>query len=227
MRSSKATRRWAREAAGNPDLVVWYVPPGQPVVIGYAILPDVTENELPATDVQVTLLDDASITHTRVLKRSAKGEDLFWITVTNGNGPILYRWIAPDGIRHDFFAFGDDELETAAARQATADRGRRLQMLWKIVYRTGRSQEVANRVSRRVGNKLSTTLIVFKLVVALLAEHGNNEDAVREELEKLQNSGPMDRDTQLKIREAGANSTEPSVVSSILRGALLALERKD
>lgn len=227
MKMTAQAYRTARKALERDHILVWYILPDQAAVIGCAVQPGETANELPAQDVQITMLDAPVAGVTCTLKRAAKGEDLFWIVAKQGAGSVWYRWTAPDGTAHNFVAHADAEADTTIGRQSTNDRTRRLQMIWKLMHRFQRSYEVVDRVCEGVGNRLNTATVAFRLLEKLLEEHDHNQNAVREELKRLQGLETLDRHLLRRLQTAGAESPSPDTVATILRGALLAVERND
>lgn len=227
MRISAAARQAAADlgvsANQEKEVWLWYVPIDQPVVIGYAVLPDASKQELPATDVQITMLDDTPTTASCVLKRSGKGEKLYWIVAAQGAGAVWYRWTDPRGNIHDFVAHGDNEQDTAEGRQAAAERSRKLQTVWKVMFESGRPQTVVEAVCDAVKNRRNIALITFRFVDQLLAAHGGSVNDTRTDLEGMQTGSPTDRHLLYKLGKAGANKPVPETVRAILRGAHHAL----
>jgi|GEM_PF-5837386 len=223
MKISAAALQAARASIGDRDAAAWYIEPGKPTVIGYAVLSDAKQHKVPATDVQVTLLEEP-ITVTCMLTRVSKQENLYWITVTQGKGPVWYRWVAPDGTTHDFIAYADDDPDTANGRRATTQRMRRLQMIWRLMHRFKQPQDVADRVCHAVGNQLNFATTAF-LFLGLVKKRLNSQFRVYEEILKLQERGPHDDELLKMLKEAGMNSPDERTVATVLRGALLAANR--
>ena len=215
----RARRRMRVE---EPGPTLWYVTPGQPIVIGYATSPAISlivyqlnlETEEPPVEVIC-----------RTEKTSEAGP--YWLTATMcGRGTVWFEWRQPGATElQKILVHADDEPDTEVSRAEDAARARRCQMIWELMYITRCAEEIVDRVCVAVGNDATLALHAFAVAAHILGLCDGDVARTRTRLLRL-NKHQGSREVG-KIMAALNITTPAEDIPDILRGALLVLGRRE
>ena len=226
MRITRAARRRYTQATGETEPYVWHFLPGVPVIIGHSTLKRALHPVVSAPFVQITVLSDPDPNQTPrpatpcFLRQDVSTVNLYWIVATPTKGSSWYHWKARDGTSQNLLVHADDEPDTQAAREQTTLRMQNLELVWRIMYRTGESEQTVTRVARSLDKRPPLIEKAIWFAKNMVAACVSSTEAYRI-LSDLQRANDTPRLLEaLRIVDI---AVEPEDALTVLRGALLAI----
>ena len=217
----------ARRHIGDRELgpYTWYIPAGGELTIGYLVIDPTQPHAADTAQIEVIHLSQRTTpVEVRTTVRRAPDAGLYWLTIQQGAGAVLYKWKDPAGSTQHILVYATNRADLEVSRRQSKAQERRLMQKWRMMHVEHQPEEVVQRLLDAVKDG-RIGWAVFRLISHLRkgldeTDH-NNPDALRAALAKLSNA-----DIQSLLGTFRGLTYNDAICKKVRRGIALVIGRR-